>query len=255
MKFYKIGVDALVCEDIEKYVLSNEKNKDRFAAYYDDHPACDQLNTLFHYEEVIFPKHLKYLQFDKTLVRGMHYYTGMIFEVVLRDGDSYGSIAAGGRYDNLIGEMRGGKNNQVPVVGVSFGIDRILTILNLDKQIVKNNPLTELFITFVKTKTTSKATEAELFDNVLLIANSCREYDFRVSIVNDPDMPLKAQIKLAGDKGNAFILMIGETELANETVRVRELQLQLGNKKAHQEQVLMSELFAYLEELQEPKRR
>ncbi|HCX64507.1 MAG TPA: histidine--tRNA ligase, partial [Eubacteriaceae bacterium] len=61
---------------------------------------------------------------DPTLVRGMGYYTGMIFEV------SYGpygfSIAGGGRYDEMIGKFTGEK---VPAVGFSIGFERIVTIL------------------------------------------------------------------------------------------------------------------------------
>lgn len=75
---------------------------------------------------------------DLSLARGLDYYTGTIFEAVLKpktptaddahDIESIGSIAGGGRYDNLVG-IFDPNGKQVPCVGVSIGIERIFTIL------------------------------------------------------------------------------------------------------------------------------
>jgi len=62
--------------------------------------------------------------FDPTLVRGMGYYTGQIFEISAA-GVSY-SIAGGGRYDKMVGKMSG---RDVPAVGFSIGFERIISIL------------------------------------------------------------------------------------------------------------------------------
>lgn len=64
--------------------------------------------------------------FDLSLARGLDYYTGLIYEVIINEPNQVGSVAAGGRYDDLVG-MYG--RQQVPCIGVSFGIDRIFTIL------------------------------------------------------------------------------------------------------------------------------
>lgn len=64
------------------------------------------------------------IEFDFTLVRGMGYYTGTIFEVAY--GDLGYSIAGGGRYDNMIGNFMG---KQVPAVGFSIGFERLVEIL------------------------------------------------------------------------------------------------------------------------------
>lgn len=63
--------------------------------------------------------------FDSSLVRGMGYYTGPIFECSLDGLDS--SVAGGGRYDKMIGKFSGG--NEVPACGFSIGFERIVTIL------------------------------------------------------------------------------------------------------------------------------
>lgn len=77
------------------------------------------------------------ISFDLSLARGLDYYTGVIFEVVTSlpnakcastaEEPLVGSIAAGGRYDNLVGMYC---DREVPCVGVSFGVERIYTILN-----------------------------------------------------------------------------------------------------------------------------
>ena len=64
------------------------------------------------------------IMFDPTLVRGMGYYTGPIFEITI---DGYGfSIAGGGRYDKMIGKFSG---QDVCASGFSIGFERIITIL------------------------------------------------------------------------------------------------------------------------------
>ena len=64
------------------------------------------------------------LLFDPTLVRGMSYYTGTIFEVELKEFHS--SCGGGGRYDKMIGKFTG---QDTPACGFSIGFERIITIL------------------------------------------------------------------------------------------------------------------------------
>ncbi len=68
------------------------------------------------------------VRFDPTLVRGMSYYTGTIFEIEIAEFGS--SIAGGGRYDGMVGKFTG---NNVPACGFSIGFERIITIL-LDRE-------------------------------------------------------------------------------------------------------------------------
>lgn len=86
--------------------------------------ALDDLEILFQALEK--SKCIDKVVFDLSLARGLDYYTGVIFEAVFKGATQVGSIAAGGRYDNLIG-MFGTK--QVPAVGVSLGIERVFTIM------------------------------------------------------------------------------------------------------------------------------
>lgn len=77
----------------------------------------------------------KGVTFDLSLARGLDYYTGMIMEAIL-EGSHVGSISGGGRYDNLVGMFA---SKQIPAVGASIGIERILSILET-KAGVQNRP-------------------------------------------------------------------------------------------------------------------
>jgi len=116
--------------------------------------AMDDMDLLFTYLEAF--NILSKVEFNLSLARGLDYYTGVIFEVVTegsappstttpghkpakkpksndfdedRSNDpsvGVGSVAAGGRYDELVGMFSGKK--QIPCVGISFGVDRILSV-------------------------------------------------------------------------------------------------------------------------------
>jgi len=91
------------------------------------------------------------IDFDISLARGLSYYTGIILEVSSPDSISIGSIAGGGRYDDLI---QSGSNDNLSGFGLSFGFDRIYLILeelNLFPDNI-NNEKTFLFINFDNNK-------------------------------------------------------------------------------------------------------
>ncbi len=83
------------------------------------------MSRLFDYLEAM--DRIKKVSFDLSLARGLDYYTGIIYEIVLTDSTSeLGSISGGGRYDDLIGMFC---QFPIPSVGGSIGIERLFTIL------------------------------------------------------------------------------------------------------------------------------
>lgn len=81
------------------------------------------------------------VEFDPTLVRGMGYYTGPIFEI--RAEGFSGSVGGGGRYDKMVGKFTG---QDTPAVGFSIGFERIITIMLDAKESVKNAPKKTAFL-------------------------------------------------------------------------------------------------------------
>ncbi len=83
------------------------------------------MGKLFEYLEAM--DRIKKVSFDLSLARGLDYYTGLIYEIVLTDKTTeLGSISGGGRYDDLIGMF---SQYKIPSVGGSIGIERLFTIL------------------------------------------------------------------------------------------------------------------------------
>jgi len=94
------------------------------------------------------------VQFDPTLVRGMGYYTGTIFEVSMEGFG--GSVAGGGRYDKMVGKFTG---TDVPACGFSIGFERIIAIL-MDQQYVIPTQKEKVAILLDKKLGAARRTEA-----------------------------------------------------------------------------------------------
>ena len=152
-----------------------------------------------------------YVELDLTLARGLNYYTGCIFEVKALDVE-IGSITGGGRYDNLTGifGMPG-----LSGVGISFGADRIYDVLNqLDLYPEAVTTATQvLFINFGEKETAYS----------LPILVNLREQGIRCEIYPDASK-MKKQMQYANQKGIPFVIMTGETEMAEGKVMLKNME-------------------------------
>ena len=150
------------------------------------------------------------IQLDLTLARGLNYYTGAIFEVKALD-TPMGSITGGGRYDNLTGifGMPG-----ISGVGISFGADRIFDVLNaLDlypKEAVASTQL--LFVNFG---------EAETAYCLPLVAKA-RKAGIRAEMYPD-SAKMKKQMSYANAKGIQFVAIVGENEMNEGKVTLKNM--------------------------------
>jgi len=135
-KLDKIGVDGVKEELLEKgytpsvierFVEAIDTNRDMgvsaMADYCSDQKVIEQLGYIIDSVKQLGKDKYK-IEYDKSLVRGMGYYTGTIFEIVSPKFKS--SIAGGGRYDKMIGNLIG---EDIPAVGFSIGFERIAEIL------------------------------------------------------------------------------------------------------------------------------
>lgn len=174
------------------------------------------------------PLHLNNaVELDLTLARGLNYYTGAIFEVKALDVE-IGSITGGGRYDNLTGifGMPG-----LSGVGFSFGADRIFDVLNqLDLYPKEAMETTEvLFVNFG---------EAEV-GFCMGVAAQLRAAGVRVEIYPDA-VKMKKQMSYANAKGIPFVAIVGESELAEGKVNVKNMTT------GEQQMLTAEELTAFL---------
>lgn len=150
------------------------------------------------------------LEFDITLARGLNYYTGAIVEVKANDV-AMGSITGGGRYDNLTG-IFGLKD--VSGVGISFGADRIYDCLE-ELQLFPDEIMTAtniLFINFGEKES----------ERCLMLSKQLREAGLSCEVYPD-NAKMQKQMKYANSRNIPFVCLLGENELNNNTITIKNM--------------------------------
>ncbi|MBR2370026.1 MAG: histidine--tRNA ligase [Paludibacteraceae bacterium] len=184
-----------------------------------------ELETLFGYTSNL--DFTAELELDLTLARGLNYYTGTIIEVKALDVQ-IGSITGGGRYDNLTGVFG---VDGLSGVGISFGADRIYDVLNQLDLYPKTtvNQTQVIFLNFG---------EKEMEYCIPLLAK-LRAAGIPTEIYPDA-VKFKKQMQYANDRNIPFVAIVGETEMAENVVMLKDMTT--GN----QEKVLINDIVSKL---------
>ena len=149
------------------------------------------------------------LRFNSSLARGLDYYTGMIFEGKI-PGES-GSVGGGGRYDKLI-ESLGGP--AIPAVGFGLGFDRSVEVLT-SRNLIASSPTTRALMTIFSAELTTQALE---------LAAKLRAEGISTELYPDPSDKLEKQFKYADKKNIPYALVVGEEEVKNNTITLKNLE-------------------------------
>lgn len=153
----------------------------------------------------------EFYRVDLHMVRGLEYYTGPIFEVVV-DRPRIGSICGGGRYDHLIGLLG---PNEFPAVGISFGLDRLIDVideLGMAPAEVRST-VTDVLVTVF---------DAEHLADSLATAASLRATGIKTEVYMQPDK-LAHQLRYASRKNIPLVIILGPDELSRGEVVVRNM--------------------------------
>lgn len=167
------------------------------------------------------------LLFNITLARGLDYYTGAIFEIKA-DGVEMGSVGGGGRYNNLT-EVFGVKN--IPGIGISFGLDRIYLVME-ELNLFPENSVEQTKYLFVNYGLEESLHSIRLI-NILHSNNVSAE-------LYPEEAKLKKQFSYAEKKGIQNMIFLGEEELRNETITVKNLES--GEQKNYSQQEFLDQL-------------
>ena len=170
--------------------------------------GVEELTTVFDYIRDL-DIHTE-VKLDLTLARGLSYYTGAIFEVKALDVE-IGSITGGGRYDDLTG-IFGLKN--MSGVGISFGADRIFDVMNQLDLFPKDNTTTTqiLFVNF--------GSQEEKY--CLPLLKQLRSQGINAEIYPEA-AKMKKQMTYADKKGIPFVALVGETEMQEGIVSLKNM--------------------------------
>lgn len=193
-------------------------------------PTLNQIVNLFN--QMGYPKEI--LQFDPALIRGLDYYTGLIFEVVLRFDQNSSSLCGGGRYDKLIGKFIG---SDIPATGFAIGFDRTIEALEEAGKLSVCPTLTQILVTVFN---------PELQADSLKLCQALRLSNINCELWLNPIIKLDKQLKYADQKGIPYVAIIGPDEVKKESVTLKDLRNQ------SQETVLLEELVKKLCELLTP---
>lgn len=212
-------LDCKVCKDKEFFVSApkindylNLESKERFEQVL---KSLDDLNI----EYEVSPK----------LVRGLDYYSHTVFELEV-DIPEFGAqnvIGAGGRYDNLVKDLGG---PDIPGVGMAFGLERLLMACEYGGKSLKSKDFVHVFFITLgdKCKQAGMKEIAEL-RNLGLIC----DMDFSQA-------SLKSQFKHADDKNAMFTCILGDNELENQVVNIKD------NKTDVQETIPLDGIYEYV---------
>lgn len=206
-KLDKIGIEG-VKKELNKIV--NEDISNKIISILNDENILEKIpselyNKLF---EIIDLSGIKKIKFDISLVRGLDYYTGMIFETVL-ENIKIGTVSAGGRYDNLIELFI---NERVPAVGGSIGVERLidagleLGIFKLDKK-----TYVEIGVVYFK----------DVLKEAIKIANKLRDLGYNVYI----DLNRKKfdkQVNYLVKKDVRYLVIVGEKDLKENLITIHD---------------------------------
>ena len=159
-------------------------------------------------------KHLKALGVEFTvnprMVRGLDYYTGTTFEFVHELLGAQSGIGGGGRYDGLMSELGG---QELSGIGFGLGIDRCVLAADAEGISFDQEFTSDLFIIPLGDESKTAA---------LTIAQELRSSGLRVEI-SFGDRALKGSMKAADKSGAAYVIVLGDSEIASGTVELKEM--------------------------------
>jgi histidyl-tRNA synthetase len=147
------------------------------------------------------------LAFDPSLARGADYYTGPVFEIA-GDEPGVGSLGGGGRYDGLVERLSG---RDLPAVGVSLGLERLLVIMEGRGMLPEPRPAADVLVTVFDDASAAGAAA---------VAHAMREGGARAELFVG-DGRAKAQFKYAGRRGFRWVAIVGPDEIAAGTVTLK----------------------------------
>ena len=227
-KFDKIGIDA-VNEELRNKGLSEQalsllqpvillqgdnreklsKLKETLANTADGLKGIEEIEYILDYVEKL--QLSSPVEIDLTLARGLNYYTGSILEVKSLDVE-IGSIAGGGRYDNLTGVFG---MDGVSGVGLSFGAERIFDVLNqLNLYPAGSLKTTQLlFVNF----------GAKEVAHLLPVITSIRAAGIRTELYPEA-CKMKKQLGYADSKNIPFVALVGENEITQNKINLKNMQ-------------------------------
>ena len=200
------------------------KNGPRISDYYtkDDKEHFNEVKTYLKAMNIPFT-------INSGLVRGLDYYTKTVFEITSNELGSQDALLGGGRYDSLV-ETLGGK--PTPGIGFAAGIERILLLIN-EENFKEHKPVTDIYLICLEKK------------GIPVLLNIAKILRLKgLNIVSDPlRRSMKAQMRDANKLRARYVLILGESELKDNTIIFKNLE------SGKQESIKQEKIVKYFDNL------
>jgi histidyl-tRNA synthetase len=182
----------------------------------------------------------KYWQIDLSVARGLDYYTGPVFETVIKSAAKFniGSVFSGGRYDRLIDRFVANVN--ITATGASLGFDRFYELMVKLGKIKPQNSVTQVLVANF---------DPDLIDDCLSITATLRRAGIKTEFYLGEGKGLKDQLTYALKNNIPFMLIYGSDEKESQVVVVKDLEGRVQTKQA------LKDVHLYLKEKLEGKNK
>ena len=169
-----------------------------------------ELEEILHLLEV-FQIPASHFTINLKIIRGLDYYTGTIFETFIQGHENYGSICSGGRYDTLC-ELY--TDQPMSGVGISIGVTRLFFVLK-EIGFLENYPLVNNIQYLI-------APLGDTLDACISLNRTLQQKGIKSEIYLNQDS-LKKQLRYANAQGIPYVILVGEDELANDTLVIKDM--------------------------------
>lgn len=169
-------------------------------------------------------------EIDLSIARGLAYYTGTIYEAFLTNLPGFGAVLAGGRYDGLVGTFKG---QEIPAVGISLGIDRLLEGLVELGILQEQDTVARILVTVFGAETA--AYSARIARDLRKAGLACELFPSYAR--------MGKQLRHADRRGQRWVILAGADEESRGEVAVKDLR---SASKDNQETVALDDLVPYL---------
>lgn len=213
----KLGVEKDHVEKIMAFILIKGNNQEKLQQLEnlkiqneEFNQGLEEIRQVLKYVGVFGVPEKNY-QLDLTIARGLDYYTGTVYETFLNDYRELGSVCSGGRYENLADYYT---DKKLPGVGISIGLTRLFYKLN------------ELNLIKAEKKSVADALVISMVDNMeipIKIATKLRSQGKKIEVYLN-NKKIKAKFKYADKLEIPYVIIIGEDEIANNTVKIKNMQ-------------------------------
>jgi histidyl-tRNA synthetase len=207
-----VGLDKKVCDELLEKMLFKGNNLEKLDYVEKVIGENEGLNNLKKISDDVDG-----LEFSLGLARGLAYYTGTVYEVFLKEPGKYGicsSLGAGGRYDELIGNLVG-RDEKYPAVGMSFGLDVITDVLKIKSE---------------KEEKTGKKSVVDVYvisigclDEAREIVKKFRNGGLRTDI-DLLDRGISKNLDYASKAGIKYVVFVGKKELESKKIKLKDME-------------------------------